>query len=292
MGVGEPIPAGGASPPSSSLPPAHTKTTHADRGACGRAPRGSGAHTRARPQGPLGFGVTHGGGGEGTEDEQAVPTGAQLRPGGPGRRQSAARTAVGLPGPRGSWPAARVCSLRATAALAAAPLSLVHNLHGSCAPLGPCAASARISRRPSPAHSEPSSSPRAPPAPPRAPRPPPRPRPRPRPRPLARPELHPRPVLTYLGQQQRQGGAVLGPRGVREGPAAAPFGASVRDRRVSRSRPRPGVGISPAWKRPSGPGVVAPGAWRVGAGWVACLVGPLGRGRPLVTVSRRRLLLP
>ena len=54
VGVGEPIPAGGARPWSSSLPPAHTKTTRADRGACGRAPWGSGAHTHACPQGPTG----------------------------------------------------------------------------------------------------------------------------------------------------------------------------------------------------------------------------------------------
>nr|CAI9708883.1 unnamed protein product [Rangifer tarandus platyrhynchus] len=111
----EPISAGGASPPSRSLPPAHTKTTRADRGAWGRAPRSSGAHTTLSPSGTDRV-QSDGLGGRGNwEDKQAVPIGAQLRPSGPGRRRSAARTAAGLPGPGGSWPSAGSGSLRAAA---------------------------------------------------------------------------------------------------------------------------------------------------------------------------------
>lgn len=47
-GSGNRSPPGRISSPR-SLPPAHTKTTRADQDACGRAPRGSRAHTHARP---------------------------------------------------------------------------------------------------------------------------------------------------------------------------------------------------------------------------------------------------
>lgn len=165
---GEGVPAGGTSPPSRSLPPAHTKTTRADQGACGRASRGSRAHTHAHPQGRPGSGEMD----EGTEDKQTVPTGAQLRPGGPGRRRSAAPTAARLPGPGGSWPAAGSGSLRAGAGVGwgssfarPQPRRLVRS---SRALRGP--GSAVPAAEPRALRAQPRAA-RAPPAPPRAPRP-------------------------------------------------------------------------------------------------------------------------
>lgn len=125
-------------------------------------PRFSGqwcSHTR-KPSGTDGV-QSDGQGDEETEDKQAVPTGAQLKPGGPGRRRSAARTAAGLPGPGGSWPAAGLGSLRAGDGVSDDSSLPRPQLEGSGAPRRLGAAPARLSRHPSPARSEPSSAPRA-----------------------------------------------------------------------------------------------------------------------------------
>lgn len=154
-------PPGGASPPSRSLPPAHTKTTRADRGACGRAPQSSSAHTHARPQGRMESGVMDGGTRELRTSRpylQARSCGREGRGAGgalpgprPASRGPAAHGQRGVRGPSGR-----------ELALAASPPSVVHNLEGSCAPHWPSAAPVRLSRRPSAARSEPSPAQRAP----------------------------------------------------------------------------------------------------------------------------------
>lgn len=109
-------------------------------------PRFSGqwcSHTR-KPSGTDGV-QSDGQGDEETEDKQAVPTGAQLKPGGPGRRRSAARTAAGLPGPGGSWPAAGLGSLPAGDGVSDDSSLPRPQLEGSGAPRRLGAAPARLS---------------------------------------------------------------------------------------------------------------------------------------------------
>lgn len=202
----------------------------------------------------------------------------------------------GFPGPAAHGPGrVRAPSGREPAA-AAAPPSLVHNLEGSCAPRGPGAAPARLSQRPSPARSEPSPAPRAPRPLPLAPparaaraspaRPAPRPalapplvRLAPRPPPSAGPEWRPRLLLASSGRRQR-GGRSLGPREVLNWSRGAPFGARVRDRRVSRSQPQARRRNTPLRGGVPRPGVVAPGARRVGPGGWPEWWGGWGVGTP------------
>lgn len=206
----------------------------------------------ARPQGPTGFRVMDWG------DEG---TGRTSRPYLQARSCGRAGRGAGgaLPGPRPAsrGPAAHGPRLVQAPsgrelALAAAPPSVVHNLEGSCAPRWPGAAPARLSWRRSSARSELSPARCArPPVPAPTLRPcgarPPGPTPaassapsrRAGPAPAAPPALRgacsaPAAAARCL-RWRRLGCRALGPRGVRNWPAAAPFGASVRGCPASRS---------------------------------------------------------
>lgn len=120
--------------------------------------------------------------------------------------------------------------------------------------------------------------PRAPPLLPSAFPAPPPPPPPPRTPPSAEPAR--RPPLLLAASWRLLGCRALGTIGVRNWPAAAPFGARVRGRPVSRSRPRPGPEASPG-AGGAGPGSAA-GVGRVGGlnsgedgAWA-----PLGDWRP------------
>ena len=273
-----------------ALPPtrAHKDNTRGPGRVRPRSPEQQCAHTRA-PSGTEG-GRGDGRGDEGTEDKQAIPTGAQLWPGGPGRRRSAARTAAGLPGPGGSWPAAGSGSLREGAGVGGGsslrrpqPRRLARS---SVAQRGP--GSALSAAEPRALRAQPRAA-RAPPAPPPtlcpcgARLPGPAPASGSAPSPLAGPAPAAPPALRTSLFGARRCCSLSPGGGGGGGWAAEPWGPEGlgaglqplhlgRESAAAGSRgagSKPGSGIPAVQRRPPEPGVVAPGAWRVEAGWVA-----------------------
>lgn len=289
MGVGSRSPQGAhLLRPAPSHPRTQRLRTHADRGACGRA-LGAAAltHIHARPQGPLGFGVTHGGRGTwgraGRTYRRAAAAGragapAERCPDGgraPGAPRLMARSGRVLP-PGGDRRRRWLLSHPSTASAARALLSGRRGLGSDLPAAKPRALGAPLRA------ARPARSPSGPPPTPRprllSPAPPP---------PLSRPRpLSPGPWRSRSGAVVGGHGlqAAAGRRGQERGESPRPM--CLTEPPQARRRDLPGVEASPgAWS--GGPGSVAGGGR-----WVACLVGPLGRGRPLVTVYRQRLLLP